>query len=86
MNTIPKNELVALAFAGLYDQAPLSCLVSAQDNLLTTSLYTDYQIYTEEQLKVMVGFNTELYKQNYGGARRDDVISDEALSIDASIG
>lgn len=34
----------------------------------------------------MVGFNTELYKQNYVYAKRDDVISDEVPSIDTSMG
>ena len=83
-----KNEPVALAFAGSYGPGATYAWSSAQDNnLLTTSLYTDYfKSIQKNNFKVMVGFNTELYKQNYVYARRDDVISDEVPSIDASMG
>lgn len=83
-----KNEPVALAFAGSYGPGATYTWSSAQDNnLLTTSLYTDYfKSIQKNNFKVMVGFNTELYKQNYVYARRDDVISDEVPSIDASMG
>lgn len=83
-----KNEPVALAFAGSYGPGATYAWSSAQDNnLLTTSLYTDYfKSIQKNNFKVMIGFNTELYKQNYVYARRDDVISDEVPSIDASMG
>ena len=83
-----KNEPVALAFAGSYGPGATYAWSSAQDNnLLTTSLYTDYfKSVQKNNFKVMIGFNTELYKQNYVYARRDDVISDEVPSIDASMG
>lgn len=82
------NEPVALAFAGSYGPGATYAWSSAQDNnLLTTSLYTDYfKSIQKHNFKAMVGFNTELYKQNYVYARRDDVISDEVPSIDASMG
>lgn len=82
------NEPVALAFAGSYGPGATYAWSSAQDNnLLTTSLYTDYfKSVQKNNFKVMVGFNSELYKQNYVYARRDDVISDEVPSIDASMG
>lgn len=83
-----KNEPVALAFAGSYGPGATYAWSSAQDNnLLTTSLYTDYfKSIQKNNFKLMVGFNSELYKQNYVYARRDDVISDEVPSIDTSMG
>lgn len=77
-----------MAFAGSYGPGATYAWSSAQDNnLLTTSLYTDYfKSFNKNNFKVMVGFNTELYKQNYVYAKRDDVISDEVPSIDASMG
>ena len=83
-----KNEPVPMAFAGSYGPGATYAWSSAQDNnLLTTSLYTDYfKSFNKNNFKVMVGFNTELYKQNYVYAKRDDVISDEVPSIDTSMG
>lgn len=83
-----QNEPVPLAFAGSYGPGATYAWSSTQDNnLLTTSLYTDYsQSFGKNNFKIMAGFNTELYKQNYVYAKRDDVISDDVPSIDASMG
>ncbi|NDV60416.1 TonB-dependent receptor [Bacteroides sp. 519] len=83
-----KNEPVAMAFNGSFSPGATYASVSKQDNnLLTTNLYTDYvHSLGKNNFKVMVGFNSELYKENYVYARRDDVISDQVPSIDASMG
>lgn len=82
------NEPVLLAFNGSYNPGATYASVSKQDNnLLTTNLYTDYiRSFNRNNLKLMVGFNSELYKENYVFAKRDDVISDQIPSIDASMG
>ena len=56
-----KNEPVALAFAGSYGPGATYAWSSAQDNnLLTTSLYTDYfKSIQKNNFKLMVGFNSD---------------------------
>lgn len=83
-----KNEPVALAYNGAYGPGSSYASSSKQDNsLFSTNLYTDYSTSIKKNnFKVMVGFNSELYKENYVFAKRDDVISDGIPSIDASMG
>ena len=58
MNGTQKSEPVPMAFAGSYGPGATYAWSSAQDNnLLTTSLYTDYfKSFNKNNFKVMVGF------------------------------
>lgn len=82
------NEPVALAFNGANGPgATYAWSMGQGNNLLTTNLFADYsKSINRNNLKVLVGFNSELYKENYLYARRDDVISDLVPSINTSMG
>lgn len=83
------EEPLTLPYGGSYTSGQTGAMQQwTNASHLTTSLYTDYSfsLFDDHKFKVMVGVNTEKYRNRYLGVTRMDLISEKVPEIGAATG